>query len=96
MGSGLGAAILGARALGVVASLQEGYDLLRGEAQEERVVVSDAAAIAYEAMHHTAWSLRGCVSVRHSRGGDPGDATQKRHGARPETTERWRTPETPG
>ncbi len=51
-GSGLGAAILGARALGVVASLQEGYDLLRGEAHEERVVVSDAAAVAYEAMHH--------------------------------------------
>ena len=44
--------MLGARALGVVASLQEGYDLLRGEAHEERVVVSDAAAVAYEAMHH--------------------------------------------
>jgi len=51
-GSGLGAAILGARALGIVGTLQEGYDLLRGEAEEARVVVSDEARATYEAMHY--------------------------------------------
>ena len=51
-GSGLGAAILGALALGIVGSLQEGYDLLRGEADESRVVVSDEARTAYEAMRY--------------------------------------------
>lgn len=47
-GSGLGAAILGAKALGVVDTLQEGYDLLRGEALEEHVVVSRSDLDAYE------------------------------------------------
>lgn len=51
-GSGLGAAILGARALGVVDSLQAGYDLLRGEADEVRIVVTDAARETYERMHY--------------------------------------------
>nr|NLI49776.1 gluconokinase [Propionibacterium sp.] len=49
-GSGLGAAILGARALGIVGTLQEGYELLRGEAVETRVVVSEQAQAAYETM----------------------------------------------
>lgn len=51
-GSGLGAAILGARALGIVDSLKEGYDLLRGEVHEERIVVSDDARLHYETMHY--------------------------------------------
>ena len=51
-GSGLGAAILGAYALGVVDSLAAGYDLLRGEKTEDRIVVSDADLAAYEAMRY--------------------------------------------
>lgn len=51
-GSGLGAAILGAVALGIVDSLPEGYELLRGGGQDERIVVSDAARATYEAMHY--------------------------------------------
>lgn len=51
-GSGLGAAILGAKALGIVDTLQEGYDLLRGEAEETRIPVSEAARTAYETMHY--------------------------------------------
>ena len=51
-GSGLGAAILGAKALGVVGTLQEGYDLLRGDSLETRIVVSDAAREVYETMHY--------------------------------------------
>lgn len=51
-GSGLGAAILGAQALGIVDTLQAGYDLLRGEAHETRVVVTDQAREVYEAMHY--------------------------------------------
>lgn len=51
-GSGLGAAILGAKALGIVDTLQAGYDLLRGETVETRVVVSDEAKQIYEAMHY--------------------------------------------
>lgn len=50
-GSGLGAAILGAVALGVVDTLQDGYDLLRGDSEETRIVVSDEAKAAYETMH---------------------------------------------
>lgn len=51
-GSGLGAAILGAYALGVVDSLPAGYNLLRGEKEEEQVVVSDADLTAYETMRY--------------------------------------------
>ncbi|SDB83452.1 gluconate kinase, FGGY family [Raineyella antarctica] len=51
-GSGLGAAILGAQALGVVDTLQDGYDLLRGDSSETRIVVSDAAREVYETMHY--------------------------------------------
>lgn len=51
-GSGLGAAILGAYALGVVESLPAGYDLLRGEKSEEQVAVSDSDLAAYEAMRY--------------------------------------------
>lgn len=51
-GSGLGAAILGARALGIVESLKEGYDLLRGEVEETRVPVTEEARLAYETMHY--------------------------------------------
>lgn len=51
-GSGLGAAILGAFALGVVDNLQEGYDLLRGEGDESRIVVTDVAQQRYQAMHY--------------------------------------------
>lgn len=51
-GSGLGAAILGAQALGVVDSLQQGYELLRGDASETRIVVSDATREVYETMHY--------------------------------------------
>ncbi len=51
-GSGLGAAILGAKALGIANTLQEGYDLLRGESEETRVVVSDEARATYETMHY--------------------------------------------
>lgn len=51
-GSGLGAAILGARALGIVDSLKEGYDLLRGDVEEARIEVSDAAREVYENMHY--------------------------------------------
>lgn len=47
-GSGLGAAILGAKALGVVDTLQDGYELLRGEAIEEHVHVSKGDLEAYE------------------------------------------------
>lgn len=47
-GSGLGAAILGAKALGVVDTLQAGYDLLRGEAIEQHVQVSPADLETYE------------------------------------------------
>jgi gluconokinase len=51
-GSGLGAAILGAYALGVVDSLEAGYQLLRGEKVEEEVVVSAADLAAYETMRY--------------------------------------------
>ncbi len=51
-GSGLGAAILGARALGVVDTLQEGYDLLRGEPIEQHVDVSLADRETYEAYRY--------------------------------------------
>lgn len=51
-GSGLGAAILGAYALGVVDSLPEGYDLLRGDKVEERILVSHADLAAYETMRY--------------------------------------------
>ena len=47
-GSGLGAAILGAKALGVVETLQDGYDLLRGEPVEDHVHVSQEALETYE------------------------------------------------
>ena len=52
-GSGLGAAILGVQALGVVDTLQDGYDLLRGEVNETRVVVSPEAQAIYEEMHYS-------------------------------------------
>lgn len=51
-GSGLGAAILGAKALGVVDSLQAGYDLLRGEAIEEHVPVSAEDLATYESYRY--------------------------------------------
>ena len=51
-GSGLGAAILGAVALGVVDNLQDGYSLLRGDSEETRIVVSDEAKSVYETMHY--------------------------------------------
>lgn len=47
-GSGLGAAILGAHALGVVDSLEAGYRLLRVDAQESLVPVTEDAEKAYE------------------------------------------------
>lgn len=50
-GSGLGAAILGATALGVVDTLQAGYDLLRGTAEETRIVVPEEVKQVYETMH---------------------------------------------
>ena len=46
-GSGLGAAILGARALGVVATFEEGYNLLRVESVDEFVAVPEEAAAVY-------------------------------------------------
>ncbi len=51
-GSGLGAAILGARALGIVDTLADGYALLRGDSRDEYVPVSDEARERYEAMHY--------------------------------------------
>lgn len=51
-GSGLGAAILGTVALGVVDNLQDGYNLLRGDSEETRIVVSEEAKAVYEAMHY--------------------------------------------
>lgn len=51
-GSGLGAAILGAKALGVVDTLQEGYLLLRGTGDEARIEVSEATRETYETMHY--------------------------------------------
>lgn len=51
-GSGLGAAILGVRSLGIVDGLQAGYQLLRGEAEETRVTVTPQAQEIYEAMHY--------------------------------------------
>lgn len=51
-GSGLGAAILGAKALGIVDSLPAGYDLLRGEAIEEHVPVTQADLETYEAYRY--------------------------------------------
>jgi len=51
-GSGLGAAILGAKALGVVDTLDAGYQLLRGDAAETQVEVSDANREVYEDMHY--------------------------------------------
>ncbi len=51
-GSGLGAAILGAQALGVVDTLQEGYDLLRGDPVEDHVAVSLADRETYEAYRY--------------------------------------------
>ena len=51
-GSGLGAAILGAVALGVVDNLQDGYSLLRGDSEETRIVVSEQAKSVYETMHY--------------------------------------------
>ena len=56
-GSGLGAAILGAKALGVVDSLPAGYELLRGEAEETRIVVSEADQAVYETMRYGMPSL---------------------------------------
>lgn len=50
-GSGLGAAILGAKALGLVDTLEAGYDRLRGDAPDEPVVVGDEARRIYQAMH---------------------------------------------
>lgn len=52
-GSGLGAGILGLRALDVVPSLDDGYQLLRGESQDEPVEVSDQDQETYEALRHT-------------------------------------------
>lgn len=51
-GSGLGAAILGAKALGVVDSLEAGYQLLRGEAVETQIRVPQATQAIYEEMHY--------------------------------------------
>ncbi|SDL66179.1 gluconokinase [Tessaracoccus oleiagri] len=51
-GTGLGAAILGATALGVVPDLEAGYRLLRGDAVETHVEVSDATRAVYEEMHY--------------------------------------------
>lgn len=51
-GSGLGAAILGAQALGVVSTLEEGYQLLRGSGDEARIEVSEATRTVYETMHY--------------------------------------------
>ncbi len=50
-GSGLGAAILGAVALGVSDTLADGYNLLRGDSEETRIVVSDEARAVYAEMH---------------------------------------------
>lgn len=51
-GSGLGAAILGAKALGVVDTLADGYELLRGDVEETRITVSPQARQVYEEMHY--------------------------------------------
>ena len=51
-GSGLGAAILGAVALGVSDTLADGYNLLRGDSEETRIVVSDEARAVYAEMHY--------------------------------------------
>lgn len=51
-GSGLGAAILGAVALGAADSLPAGYELLRGTDHDERIEVSDEARAVYEEMHY--------------------------------------------
>ncbi|WP_052462495.1 gluconokinase [Nigerium massiliense] len=51
-GSGLGAAIVGVYALGVAPSLQDGYELLRGDSEEVRLTVSDDARQVYEEMHY--------------------------------------------
>ena len=56
-GSGLGAAILGAKALGIVDTLQEGYDLLRGESIEEHVRVSASDLETYEAHRYRVGTL---------------------------------------
>ena len=52
-GSGLGAAILGAHALGVVDSLEAGYRLLRADAEESLVPVTEDEEKAYEHLRQT-------------------------------------------
>ena len=44
--------LIAAYALGVVDSLAAGYDLLRGEKTEDRIVVPEADLAAYEAMRY--------------------------------------------
>lgn len=56
-GSGLGAAILGAKALGIVASLSEGYDLLRAETIDEFVDVPAADRQKYTEMRESLQGL---------------------------------------
>lgn len=51
-GSGLGAAVLGAKALGVADDLKSGYMMLRGDAVETHIRVSDATRELYEEMHY--------------------------------------------
>lgn len=51
-GTGLGAAILGAKALGIADSLTAGYEMLRGDAAETHIEVDDATREVYEDMHH--------------------------------------------
>lgn len=51
-GSGLGAAILGIHALGVVDNLADGYRMLRGDGTEDRIEVPEATREVYEAMHY--------------------------------------------
>lgn len=57
-GSSLGAAILGAQALGVVETLAEGYDLLRPESADNVVEVPEADALVYTEMRE---GLRGLL-----------------------------------
>lgn len=56
-GSGLGAAILGAKALGVVPTLEEGYNLLRVESIDEFVAVPREAAAVYDELRESLQGL---------------------------------------
>ena len=56
-GSGLGAALLGAKALGVVPTLEEGYNLLRVESIDEFVAVPQEAATVYDELRESLQGL---------------------------------------